>query len=152
MNCVVEELVPGGIDGVTVALPDETAYRERYFAWQAFPLSAVFGNNEVSGGVLRAWRHVPVFGEVETHVDREMFHFVSGTALMLFCDMRDGKPVMETCRIVRIRAGTQLVIEAGKGHFVAVAEGDEPVCAIVIAPRMDAPRVPLDEAVTGVAK
>jgi hypothetical protein len=42
------------------------------------------------------------------------------------------------------------VIEAGKGHFVAVAESKEPVEMIVISPKMDAAqRMVLAEAVEG---
>jgi len=41
------------------------------------------------------------------------------------------------------------VIAAGKGHFVAVAETDEPVEAVVVAPRMDAPRMALPARAAG---
>jgi hypothetical protein len=35
---------------------------------------------------------------------------------------------METAQIVRIQPRMQLVIEAGEGHFIVVAESEEPVC------------------------
>ena len=55
---------------------------------------------------------------------------------------------MDTAQIVRIPAGTQLDIAAGKGHFVAVAEGDT-FKAIVVSPVQEAPRMDLAEEVIG---
>jgi hypothetical protein len=51
---------------------------------------------------------------------------------------------------VRIQAGTQIIVAAGKGHFVPVAEGPEYVAAVVISPKMAAPRLSLPETVEGV--
>jgi oxalate decarboxylase/phosphoglucose isomerase-like protein (cupin superfamily) len=70
---------------------------------------------------------------------------------MLFMNIKDGQPDPETAQVVRIRAGTQLVIPAGKAHFVPVAEGDEPVEIIVVAPKMDAPRMPLPFEIVGIS-
>jgi mannose-6-phosphate isomerase-like protein (cupin superfamily) len=148
---VIQDLRPGLVEGVEVQLPPiQPGYRETYFEWTPSSLVAQFKKPEVSGGVLRAWRHTPVFREIETHVDAEMFYFVSGVALMLFVDVKDGQVDLDTAQIVRVQPGTQLVIEAGKGHFVAVAESEEPVEMIVISPKMDAPRMVLAEAVEGV--
>ena len=145
------DLKPGIVNGIDIQLPaSQPGHRETYFEWTAFALAAGIKSTQVSGGVLKAWHHVPVFKEIETHIDTEMFYFVSGTALMLFMDIKDGKPDMETSQVVRIQPGTQLVIPAGKGHFVAVAEDTEPVLSIVIAPRMDAPRISLSEPVEGI--
>jgi oxalate decarboxylase/phosphoglucose isomerase-like protein (cupin superfamily) len=146
----IQDLEPGLVDGVEVQMPSEAElYREAYFEWMASPLVAHFKTYDISGGILKAWHHEPVFREAEAHVDAETFYFVSGVALMLFVDYQDGQPDMETAQIVRIQPGTQIVISAGKGHFVAVAEGDEPVYMIVIAPKMDAPRVSLPNPVEG---
>jgi hypothetical protein len=148
---VIQDLTPGLVKGVAVQLPPvRPAYRETYFEWTPSSLTAQFKSMEVSGGVLRAWRHTPVFQEIETHVDAEMFYFVSGVALMLFVDVKDGQVDSDTAQIVRVRPGTQLVIAAGKGHFVAVAESEVPVEMIVVSPQMDAPRIQLPEAVEGV--
>jgi oxalate decarboxylase/phosphoglucose isomerase-like protein (cupin superfamily) len=148
---VIQNLTPGLVKGVEVQLPsDKVGYRETYFEWTPSSLTAKFKKPEVSGGILRAWHHAPVFREIETHVDAEMFYFLSGVALMLFVDVEAGQPNMETAQIVRIQPGTQLVIEAGKGHFIAVAESEEPVCMIVVSPPMDAPRIALPEAVQGI--
>jgi mannose-6-phosphate isomerase-like protein (cupin superfamily) len=147
---VIQDLTTGLVKGVEVRLPsDQIGYRETYFEWTASPLAAKFMSPEVSGGVLRAWRHTSVFREIETHVDAEMFYFVSGVALMLFVEVKEGQADLETAQIVRIQPGTQLVIEAGKGHFVAVAESEEPVEVIVVSPKMEAPRIGLAEAVAG---
>lgn len=150
-NINIQDLKVGQIKGITVMLPeDETVYKENFFEWRASALTAVFQTNKITGGVLKAWHHTPVFHEIETHIDSEMFYFVSGTAIMLFIDIQDGKPSMESAQMARIQPGTQIIIEAGKGHFVAVAEDNQPVCAVVVAPQMDAPRMRLQEEVSGV--
>jgi hypothetical protein len=78
-----------------------------------------------------------------------MFYFVSVVTMMLFVDNKDGQADLDTAQIVRVRPGTQLVIAAGKGHFVAVAESERPVEMIVVSPKMDAPRMKLAEMVYG---
>ncbi|MGD9156621.1 MAG: hypothetical protein PVG90_14160 [Bacillota bacterium] len=148
---IIQDLKPGLVKGVAVQLPPaQPGYRETYFEWTPSSLTAQFKSTEVSGGVLRSWRHTPVFQEIETHADAEMFYFVSGVALMLFVDIKDGQVDLDTAQIVRVQPGTQLVIEAGKGHFVAVAESEAPVEMIVISPKMDAPRMGLAEVVEGI--
>jgi hypothetical protein len=148
---VIQDLTPGLVEGVSVKLPPaQPGYRETYFEWTPSALTARFKSPEVSGGVLRAWRHTPTFREIETHVDAEMFYFVSGVALMLFVDVKDGQVDSDTAQIVRVRPGTQLVIAAGKGHFVAVAESEGPVEMVVVSPKMDAPRMGLGEGVEGI--
>jgi hypothetical protein len=148
---IIQDLTPGLVKGVAVQLlPDKVGYRETYFEWTSSSLTARFKSTEVSGGVLRAWRHTPVFREIETHVDAEMFYFVSGVALMLFVDVKDGQADLDTAQIVRVQHGTQLVIDSGKGHFVAMAESEGPVEMIVVSPKMDAPRMGLAEEVEGV--
>ena len=83
------------------------------------------------------------------HIDREMFYFVSGEAIMFFIDVVDGRPDMASAQMARIQPGTQIVIDEGKGHFVAVANDSQPVYAVVVSPKMDAPRMTLPEAVSG---
>ena len=147
----IQDLKPGLINGVEVQMPcSAEIYREGYFEWTAVPLICKFSSNEVSGGILKAWHYLPVFTEVETHIENEMFYFVSGTALMLFADIAEGKTVLDSIQVVRIQAGTQIIIQAGKGHFVAVAEGDEPAGMVVVSPKVGAPRITLPEAVRGI--
>ncbi len=147
----IRNLEPNMIRGIDVLLPDETpGYQETYFTWTASSVIAQFNKKEVSGGILEAWHHTPVFTEVETHCDQEMFYFRSGVALMLFVDIKDECPDMDTAQMARIKAGTQIIISAGKAHFVPVAEDSEPVLAVVVSPKMDAPRVSLPEAVEGI--
>ncbi len=148
---VIENLAHNQISGVNVMLPEEeSVYKEDFFEWRASLLTSCFHSKEVTGGVLKAWHHTPIFDEIETHVDKEVFYFVSGTAIMLFVDIIDDKPNMDTVQIVRIFPGTQIVIDEGKGHFVAVAEGNEPIYAVVVAPKMDAPRIKLEITVSGI--
>lgn len=147
----ITDLADTSVSGVTaVTRNDFEPYRETYFVWTATPLVASFRSADVSGGILRAWKHAPVFTELETHVDEEGFFFVSGVALMAFADVKDGKVDESSIQIVRIKPDTQLNIAAGKAHFVPVAEGNEPVTAVVFSPKMDAPRIALSEAVEGV--
>jgi hypothetical protein len=144
----IEETTISGVTVVTAK--DLEPYRENHFVWTATPLEAPFKSASVSGGFLKMWHHTPVFTEVETHVDAESFFFTSGTALMIFADVKGGAVRTDTIQIVRIRPYTQFVIAAGKAHFVAVAEGDEPVMAVVVSPKMDAPRIALPEPVEGI--
>ncbi|MCX7037754.1 MAG: hypothetical protein NT005_01215 [Spirochaetes bacterium] len=146
----IQDLAVGLVPGVSVAMPGDEAYKEAYFEWTAAPLVATFKTRDISGGTLKAWKHAPLFSQVETHVDAEVFYFLSGTAIMLFADLKNGKPDMGSIRIVRIHAGTRIIIPESKAHFVPVAEGDTPVSVVVVAPKMDAPRIPLPEPVLGV--
>jgi oxalate decarboxylase/phosphoglucose isomerase-like protein (cupin superfamily) len=150
-NVKITDLKPGVVKGVEVLMPLEAAaYQETYFEWTASPLTVKFQKKEVSGGILQAWHHTPVFTEVETHCDQEMFYFMAGVALMLFVEVQDGQADLATAQVVRIQPGTQIIIAAGKAHFVPVAEGSEPVSAVVVSPKMDAPRIVLAETVAGV--
>jgi mannose-6-phosphate isomerase-like protein (cupin superfamily) len=147
----IQDLAPGIVAGIQVQMPSPLpGCREAYFEWTASTLTSKFNTTEVSGGILRAWRYVPVFQELETHIDAEMFYFVSGVALMLFIDIKEDGLDLKTAQIVRIQPGTQIIISAGKGHFVAVAEDSEPVYAVVVSPKMDAPRMTLPETVAGI--
>lgn len=148
---LIKDLLPGTVKGVSVELPGDEAYRESYFEWSSSSLITKFKTFEVSGGILKSWKNVPLFTMVETHIDAEMFYFVKGTAIMPFADIKDGQPDMSSLEIVRVHPGTIIIIEAGKAHFVPVAEGDTPVHVVVVAPKMDAPRIPLKEAVLGIA-
>jgi mannose-6-phosphate isomerase-like protein (cupin superfamily) len=146
----IQDLKQGLVPGLEVALPGDLPYRETYFEWTAAPLTTVFKTAEVSGGTLRAWKNAPAFQQVETHVDAEMFYFLAGTAIMLFADVKSGRADMASVQIVRIRPGTRIIIPEGKAHFVPVAEDDTPLSVVVVAPKMEAPRVDLPEAVRGV--
>lgn len=146
----IKDLLPGTVQGVTVALPGGEAYRESYFEWTASSLVTGFKTSDISGGILKTWKNVPLFTQVETHIDAEMFYFLGGAAIMAFADIIDGQADMNSVEIVRVQPGTQIIITAGKAHFVPVAEGDMPVHIIVVAPKMDAPRIPLKEAVLGI--
>jgi mannose-6-phosphate isomerase-like protein (cupin superfamily) len=149
----IVDLCPGLVKGVSVELPEaRSVYCERYFEWEATNDLSHFAVATIGGGILRAWKHAPCFEVAETHRDQEKFYFLSGTALMMFVDYADGQPDLDTVQIVRIKKGTILTVEAGKGHFVAVAEDDAAVVALVIAPPQDAPRCVLGETVLGIQK
>ncbi|WP_434579186.1 hypothetical protein [Thermoanaerobacterium thermosaccharolyticum] len=145
----IQDLESDIIKDVEVFLPSDklNVYEESYFSWAASPLIAKINSNNISGGILKAWHHVPVFNEIETHAEPEMFYFISGIALMLFIDLVDEIPNLDTAQIVRIRPGTQLIISKGKGHFIPVAESEEPVHIIVVSPRVDAPKIQLSTSI-----
>ena len=149
MKVKIQDLKDVAIKGVNVAFTEicET-YKEDFFEWTAFPVVTQFKTDKIMSGVLQGWHHTPNFSVIEYHEDAEQFFFTEGTALMLFIDIVDGKPAMDTAQIVRIPAGTQLDIAAGKGHFVAVAEG----CTfkdIVVSHVQEAPSMDLAEKVCG---
>jgi mannose-6-phosphate isomerase-like protein (cupin superfamily) len=148
----IRDLTPGLVPGLAVAMPGDAPYCETYFEWTAIPLTCVFRTTEIGGGSLKAWKSAPLFSEVETHVDAELFYFLAGTALMLFADMKSDRPDMASAQIVRIVPGTRIIIPAGKAHFVPVAETDIPLSVVVVAPKMDAPRFGLPEPVRGIAR
>jgi hypothetical protein len=149
----IQDIRPGLIRGVHVQLPNTAPpYREAWFAWTASTLSAHFETSDISGGVLNAWKHLPRFEALEYHIDREFFFFCSGIAIMPFAQLSDAAIDPESIIIARIPAGTQLVIDPDTAHFVPVAEDDVPITAIISAPRMDAPRIPLHEPILGVTR
>ena len=149
MKVKIQDLKNVTIKGVNVAFTETCKpYKEDFFEWTAFPIVTKFKTDKIMSGVLQGWHHTPNFSQIEYHEDAEQFFFTEGPALMLVIDIENGKPVMNTAQIVRIPAGTQLDIAAGKGHFVAVAEG----CtfkAIVVSPVQEAPRIDLDEMICG---
>lgn len=146
MKLTITDIRKTVVYGVRVSLPEtRMGKQERYFQWEESTLTAKFHSNKVSGGMLSSWHHALEFQELEYHEDEEMFYFFSGNAIMVFADICDGEVVMDTLQAVRIPKGTQLIIEEGKGHFVAIAEDDEPVHMIVVAPKMPAPRIAMKE-------
>lgn len=153
MEVRITDIETTKITGVQVHMEKNgTLCEERYFVWKESPLIAQFQSPNISGGVIDAWHHSLVFSEIEYHKDQEMFYFTKGTAIMIFADT-DGESVnMDSIQAVRIPQGTQLIIEKGKGHFVAIAEGHEPVSMVVVAPKMEAPRVTLKETVRAVER
>lgn len=149
MNVKIQDLKDVTINGVkTLCTKSPGSYKETFFEWTAFPMAVDFKSTRIACGLLEGWHHTPTFNEIEYHEDAELFYFLEGPALMLFVDIKAGKAVMESAQIVRIPAGTELSIDPGKGHFVAVAEGDT-MKALVVAPVQDSPRITLDETVCG---
>jgi hypothetical protein len=68
---------------------------------------------------------------------------------MLFMDIRSGIPDLNSAQIVRILPGTQIIIPAGKGHFVPVSEQSEPALIVVVAPKMGDIKFVLGKSVFG---
>lgn len=149
MEIEIKDLKDVVINGVRFSFKENyNIYKENFFEWVGFPLVSSFKTNNIMAGLLQGWHHTPEFDLIEYHEDKELFYFFQGTSLMLFVDINNGEPVMETVQIVRIPAGTELEIAQGKGHFVPVAE-DEKLNAIVISPVQEAPRLRLVEKVIG---
>lgn len=149
-KCRIIDIAPGAVSGVEVQMPGTAeAYRENWFEWTATTLRSDMKTTRLAGGVLDIRKHTPVFSELEFHSDNEMFYFVQGTAIMPFADIKDGKIDEDSVQIVRVPAGTQIIIRPDKAHFVAVAQDDTPVRIVVASPAMDAPRLALEEPVAG---
>lgn len=148
----IQNLTPSLVSGIEVQMPGmAVTEKETYYEWYKSSLITRFKTTEISGGFLKTWHHVPVFSNVETHLDAEMFYFISGIALMPFLDIRDGEPLLDTAQIVRIHPGSQIIIPAGKGHYVAVAEGDDPLIIVVIAPEIEDIKMKLSEPIEGIS-
>ena len=125
-------------------------YRENYFEWAASATYCQFSVIPNQRGILSCQTAEPQFQEFEYHKDKEFFYFVQGTALMPFANFdSEGKVNEASIQIVRIPEGIQLIIDAGKLHFVPVAEGPGEVKIVVVSPKMDSPRVPVRESVNG---
>ena len=153
MEIAITDIRDTEIEGVTILREETEPYRESYFQWAASPLIASFQSSQISGGALSCQAAIPGFRELEYHKDKEFFYFVQGTALMPFANFdSEGKVDEASIQIVRIPQGTQLIIDAGKLHFVPVAEGPEPVKIVVVSPKMDSPRVSVSESVNGILK
>lgn len=145
------DIAHGAIKGVEVQMSGTAeVYRENWFEWTATTLRSNMKVNTLAGGVLNVWKHTPVFTELEYHQDNEMFYFVKGTAIMPFADINDGEIDMDSVQLVRVPAGTQIVIRSNKAHFVPVAQDGTPVMIIVASPTMDAPRLSTKEPVKGI--
>lgn len=140
---------PQVVGGVDVQMPDAGIMeKEQYFEWEPSSLIIKFKTPLISGGILRSFKHDFTFKEVETHIDAELFFFRSGIAIMPFIDIIDGKLLMGSAQIVRILPGTQIIIPAGKGHFVPLPEGEKSLEIIVVAPKMGDITTELPEAIT----
>ena len=125
MKLRIEEIEQVQIRGVRVAKPGTgTVLRRGNFEWVCFPLETQLKTSKVVSGLLQGWHHEVYFDQVEYHEDTENFYFLEGTVLMLFCDQQMERPDMSTLRLVRIRPGTQIEVEAGKCHYVPIPETD----------------------------
>lgn len=149
-KCKIVDIAPGIVSGIEVQMPGAAkVYRENWFEWTATTLCSELQTTCLAGGVLDIWKHTPIFSELEYHTDNEMFYFVQGTAIMPFADIKNGRIDEDSLQIVRVPAGTQIIIHPNKAHFVAVSQDDTPVKIIVVSPAMDAPRLPLEEPAEG---
>lgn len=146
--CPIEQL---DVPGVHVRLPgDVDVYEESYLRWHGTRLQLEMKNTLVAGGVLKVWRHQPVFQKLEYHDDREKYVFLQGNVIMPFADVKDGMIVESSLQYARIQAGTEILIEAGKAHFMPVADDTDCALAMVICTNMPYYHVFLKEPVCGV--
>ena len=151
MKVRIQDIKAGLVRGVQVATDIPVTSYDEYFEFTMNPLSLNMDTNQVVGGIIISHQKECCFSIAENHIDNEMFFFLSGTGLMMFIDYdEEGEPDVRTAQIVRIRPGTILTIEKGKGHFVCIAEGEEPVISVVCAPMFEAPKKRLSEPVIGI--
>jgi len=129
---------------------EELSHHEDYFTWTPITELTKFKSSMITGGYLNATYHIPDFLYMETHLDKEIFFFTSGIAIMPFADMLNGVVDPDSVQIARIKPQTLLVVDAGKAHFVAVSENKDTVQAIVVSPIQDAPRIELPFVIRGI--
>ncbi len=144
----IESIFELSIPGVRAHKVDPGSYyRESNFQVCFFPVN-------IMGMTKADWIHMerrePVFDRLETHQASECAFFCTGEAIMPFATMRDGKLDVESICLARIPAGTQVEIDAGVPHYIAVAATDTDVNVVFVHPEIDAPRIFLDEAVEGI--
>ena len=146
MKLLIQDWKDGLIDGVDVQMINEVRPTGDYFDWRPSDIVTKFATNEISGGLVEG-RFKPIeYDEVEYHIDAEVFYFVSGEGVMLFCDLREGEAVPESYVMLRVKAGMQISVSPGKAHFVPISTNrSEPVKAAVVSPKMEALMVPLKE-------
>ena len=143
------EICTENLQGLTVQKPgDYDLFKDDYFEWRGTKLPVSFKDEQVFGGIMKTWHHLPMFQKLEYHEDYEKFIFLHGTALMPFADIENGEIVKNSLRVVKIPAGTELLIHPYKAHFMPVALGDEPVEIVVIAPEVPFIHVFSDEPFT----
>lgn len=135
------------IPGVRVEKKEDGALLQKeYFEWMSFPLETNFKQSRIISGLLKGWHRTLSFTEVEYHEDAENFLFFQGESVMIFCDKKDGRPDMNSIRLVRIPEGTQIEVAAGKCHYVPIPLTDT-FQAFVFTPLQDAVILPLEETV-----
>ena len=146
MKVKIEDCKTAKVKGVRFCFANDcNTYEETYFTCTPLDIKTSFASgNDIVCGIINGWHHVPSFSIMETHRDKETFVYTDGVALMPFCDIVNGEPDLTTAQIVRIPAGTQVEVDAGKAHFVAVAEGDR-FSTVVYCPNQPADRITLSE-------
>lgn len=150
MEIKVQDLSEMKIEGVSYCLEKECEpYQETYFNWIAYPMVNDMRTSRLTCGRLTAWHHVPEYTQVEFHEGQEVFYFTEGECIMIFCDLKDERVVMDSIQIARIQPGTEICVDAGKGHFVPIPLGER-LQAVVCAPSQDAPRILLSETVKAI--
>lgn len=147
MKLKIESIFDVNLPGVDVFVPKpEDAFCEDYFECRFYP-------EPNRGDCVVDWlvtREAEVkFDRIETHSVPEVAYFLTGTAIMPFAQMRDGKVDLSTMHIVRIPAGTQITIGPGVPHYVPMAADGETVHAMYVHPACEAPKAPIGEMVWG---
>jgi len=145
------DMKPGLVSGVTVKNPEQMeSHKEQWYEYTCANIQAKFEADRLDMVLVKMGKRRPVFQEVEAHQDTEVQFYVSGTVIALFIDIKEGTPDLDTAQIVRIREGTCLAVEKGKGHFVPVSQDNETAVMVVTMPTQDFPHVTLPEPVCGI--
>ncbi|WP_195542639.1 hypothetical protein [Massiliimalia timonensis] len=118
-------------------------YFTAYFHRPSFP----FQDSSVKCNLIRtAGSTWPVsIDKVETHSEPEVFCFVEGISTMLFVDVHDSKPDLESAVLLKIPPGTVLQISKGKAHYIGPALTPTAVCMVVESAHASTLYYPLDQ-------
>jgi len=151
MDIKIVDLKPGMVSGVTVRLyEDMPTAGENWYEYTCYNTQAAFKADKLDAVFVKMKKNPPVFTEVEMHEDTEVQLYVKGDVIALFVDVKDEKADLSTAQLVRIKEGTCIAIEKGKGHFVPVGTGDEPSLMAVTAPDQAYPHYALPETIVGI--
>lgn len=148
MKLKIQDIHQVASRSVTVQLPNSVpAQQVAHYRWFPSSITIPFSTTEISGGMVYAYPHSMEFETVEYHEDYELYCIYEGSAVMILCDIKDGKPIQKSIQLIRIEAGTQLLLHPRTGHSVPIALGENAVRFMVVSPKMAAHIVPLDEKV-----
>ncbi|MDR1541884.1 MAG: hypothetical protein LBU32_28675 [Clostridiales bacterium] len=150
MKVKVQDLVPGVVDGLDMHIPGSgVPVREKWYEWVPVAIEAQFQTCAVSGGVLKGWKHAPVFTDLEFYPDKRLVFVVMGCGIFPFADVKDGVVDMESVQLIRAKRGSKFVVPAYKASFAPVAENELEVICVIASARMEPKRIVLAEEIEG---
>lgn len=136
MNVCVQNHKDISCAGITIRNQQETVHQAtEYYTWQPGEITVPFVDPNISVGLVCSYPHEILFTKCEYHSDYELYVFFSGKAVMLLCDIKNGKVVQGSEQLLYVEAGMQLLLHPSKGHFVPIAIHGDPIRFFVVSPK-----------------